>query len=147
MIETIIHWFHAMLEHPSSCRMCATLQAQYHHTHLQMHIEQYACEECQQAKPSGPGHHLLTNCDPWEEFAVDLIDPWQASMLHDNVEFFALTCIDTTTNLVKIAHIFEKSSNHNATYFEHTWLYWYPKPMQAIHDNGESSQDLLFNSS
>ncbi len=44
-------------------------------------------------------------------------------------------CTDTTTNLVEIARIFEKSSNHIAACFEHTWLSQYPKSMQVIHDN------------
>ncbi len=120
MIWPTLHWFHAMLGNPGSCHMDATLQAQYHW----MHIEHFACDIRQQAKPSGPGHGILPDWDiagaPWEEVAVDVIGPWQ---------FFALTCIDTTTNLVKIARIFEKSSDHVATCFEHTWLSWYPKPM------------------
>ncbi len=105
-----------------------------------MHIECFACDICQCAKPSGPGHGLLPDCNiadaPWEEVAVDLIGPWPASTPHGPVEFFALTCIDTTTNLVKVAQIFKKLSNHVATCFEHTWLSWYPKPMHVIHDNG-----------
>ncbi len=105
-----------------------------------MHIEHFACDVCPWTKPSGPGHGLLPNCDiagaPWEEVAVDLIVPWPVSIPHGTVEFFALTCIDTTPNLVKVARIFEKSSNHIATHFEHTWLSWYPKPMQVIHDYG-----------
>ncbi len=119
-----IHWFHLMLGHPSSHCMHATLQAQYHHPHLQMHIERFACDECQQAKPSGPGHGLLPNQDiagfPWDEVAVNLIGSWPVSMPHGTVEFFTLTCINTTTNLVKISQIFEKSSDHVATCFEHT---------------------------
>ncbi len=59
MIRPTIHWFHAILGHPGSCRMCATLQARYHHPHLQMHIERFACDICQRVKPSGPGHGLL----------------------------------------------------------------------------------------
>ncbi len=137
MIWPIIHWFHAMLGHPGSCYMRATLHARYHHPHLWMHIERFACDTYQQAKPSGPSHGLLPDCNiagaPWEEVALDLIGPWPSSTPHGPVEFFALTCIDTTTNLVTVAQIFKKSSNHVATHFEHTWLSWYPKPMQVIH--------------
>ncbi len=133
MIWLTILWFHAIFGHSGSHRMHETLQAQYHHPHLQMHIECFTCNKCQCAKPSGPGHGLLPNCDmagaPWEEVAVDLIEPWPGSTLHSTVESFALMCIDRTTNLVKIACIFEKSSNHVATCFKHTWLSWYPKPM------------------
>ncbi len=98
-----------------------------------MHIERFACENCHQAKPSGPSHGLLPNQNiadtPGEEVAVDLNGPWPVSTPHGTVEFSALTCIDTTTNLVKVAHIFDKSSDHVATCLEHTWLPWYPKPM------------------
>ncbi len=113
-------------------------------------MEHFACDKCQQAKPSGLCHGLLPDGDiaggPWEEVAVELIGPWPASTSHGTVEFFALTCIDTTTNLVEIAQIFEKSSNHVAICFEHTWLPQYPKPMKVIHDNGEELQVLPFNS-
>ncbi len=47
MIWPTIDWFHTMLGHPGSCGMRATLQAQYHHPHLQMCIEQFACGVCQ----------------------------------------------------------------------------------------------------
>ncbi len=52
-----------------------------------------------------PDHDTVGN--PWDEVAVDLICPWAASTPHGIVEFFALTCIDTTTNLVKITLIFK----------------------------------------
>ncbi len=113
-----------------------------------MHIERFACDVCQQAKPSGPGHGLLPDRDiagaPWEEIAVALIGPWPASTPHGTVEFFALTCIDTTTNLVKVAQILEKSSDHVATRFAHTWLSQYLKPMQGIHDNGGEFTGFAF---
>ncbi len=48
--------------------------------------------------------------------------PWTTSMHHGKVKFFALTCIDTTTNLVKLTRIFEKLIIHIATCFEQAWL-------------------------
>ncbi|KAL7454316.1 hypothetical protein ACHAXS_000326 [Conticribra weissflogii] len=75
---------------------------------------------------------------------VDLIGPWPESTTHGTVEFFALTYIDTTTTLVKVARIFEKSINHVATRFEHTWLSGYPRPMQVIHDNGGEFAGFTF---
>ncbi len=107
MIHPTIHWFHFILRHPGSHCMCAILQAQYHHLRLCMHNECFTCDKYQCTKPSGPGHSLLPDQDitgvPWEEVAVDLIGPWPASTSHGMVEFFVLTCIDTTTNLVEIA--------------------------------------------
>ncbi len=151
MIWSTLHWFHAILGHPGSCCMLATLQTLCHHPHHCMHIECFVFNECQHAKPSGPGHSLLPEQDvagaPWEEVAVNFIGPWPASSPHGIVEFFAFTCIDTTTNLVKIAQIFEKSSNHIATCFEYTCSL-YIQPMQVINDNwgeftGFSFQQLL----
>ncbi len=40
--------------------------------------------------------------------AFDPIGPWSAKIEHFNSEFYALTCIDTTTNLVEIACIDSK---------------------------------------
>ncbi len=65
----------------------------------------------------------------WEEIAADLISPWTVLTPHNDIEFYDLTWIDTTTNFVKLTRIFENSSNHIATCFKHTWLSWYPKPM------------------
>ncbi len=116
MIQLKFHWYHAMLGHPGSCHMRATLQTRYPHPRLRMHIERFACDKCQRAKPSGPSHGLIPNWDivgaPWEEVAVDLISPLAASTPHATVEFYALTCIDTTTNLIEIEWIFKKSSDH-----------------------------------
>ncbi len=113
-----------------------------------MHIERFACDECQRAKPSGPGHGLLPDRDiagaPWEEVAVDLIGPWTTSTPHGSVDFFALTCIDTTTNLVELTQVFEKSSDHITTRFEQTWLSRYPRPMRVIHDNGGEFTGFAF---
>ncbi len=73
------------------------------------------------------------------------------SLAHDlsqhhtpHVEFLALTCIYTMTNLVKISQIFEKSSYRVATSFEQTWLSQYPQPMWVICDNGEEFTGVAF---
>ncbi len=58
----------------------------------------------------------------WYEVAVDLIGLWTAKTEHFNGEFYALTCIDTTTNLVELARIDTKSSDAIARKFENTWL-------------------------
>ncbi len=39
---------------------------------------------------------------PWEEVAIDLIDPWTIKVNGRQVEFNALTCIDTASNLVEL---------------------------------------------
>jgi hypothetical protein len=42
---------------------------------------------------------------PWEEVAIDLIGPWKVKVNGQQVEFNALTCIDTALNLVKLIRI------------------------------------------
>ena len=79
--------------------------------------------------------HDLTNT-PWYEVAVDLIGPWTAKTDHFNGEFYALTCIDTTTKLVELTCIDTKSSDAIARKFENTWLAQYPRPARVVHDNG-----------
>ncbi len=116
MILPTLRWFHAILGHSGIHCMHATLQASYHHPHLQTHIELFLCDKCQWTKPTRPGHGFIPDQDitsvPWEEVAVDLIGPWSVSTLHGDMKLFLLTYIDTTTNLVKLTMIFEKSSNH-----------------------------------
>ncbi len=68
--------------------------------------------------------HDLTN-KPWYEVAINLIGPWTAKTGHFNGEFYALTCIDTTTNLVEVDCINTKSSDAIARKFENTWLAQY----------------------
>ena len=43
---------------------------------------------------------------PWEEVAIDLIGPWTIKVHGKNVEFNALTCIDTASNLAELTRIY-----------------------------------------
>ncbi len=45
------------------------------------------------------------------QVAIDLIGPWSAKFEHFSDEFYALTCIDTTTNLVELTCIDTKSND------------------------------------
>ncbi len=47
---------------------------------------------------------------PWEEVAIDLIGPWTVKVNNRKVEFNALTCIDTASNLVELIRIDNKTS-------------------------------------
>ena len=69
---------------------------------------------------------------PWEEVAVDLIRPWNIKVNGRLVEFNALTCIDTATNLVELVRIDEKTSQHVTEKFKQTWLARYPKPLMVV---------------
>ncbi len=65
--------------------------------------------------------HDLTNT-LWYKVAINLIGPWTAKIDHFNGEFYALTCIDTTTNIVELTCNNTKSSDAIARKFENTWL-------------------------
>ena len=63
---------------------------------------------------------------------------------------FALTIIDTTSNLVELIQIENKFSENVARRFHNTWLARYPRPEHVIHDNGgeftgQEFQGLLYN--
>ena len=68
--------------------------------------------------------------------AIDLIGLWQVKVNGRNVEFNALTCIDTASNLVELIRIDDKTSSHIRSKFEQAWLARYPRPMRCVHDKG-----------
>ncbi len=85
---------------------------------------------------------------PWEEVAIDLIGPWKVKVNHRQVEFNALTCIDTALNLVKLIRIDNKTAKHIRGKFLQSWLCRYPHPVRCLRDKGgefigQSFQSLL----
>eukprot|EP00957_Ditylum_brightwellii_P037748 2854614-Ditylum_brightwellii.AAC.2 len=54
----------------------------------------------------------------------------------EEIEFYALTCIDPVKNLVQIICIENKMPEHVAQQSENVWLLCYPFPRKFIHDNG-----------
>jgi hypothetical protein len=52
------------------------------------------------------------------------------------VEFNALTCIDTALNLVKLIHIDSKTAKHIRDKFTQSWLCRYDRPVRCLHDKG-----------
>ena len=49
---------------------------------------------------------------PWEEVAIDSIGPSRVKVNNRKVEFNALTCMNTESNLVELVRIDNKSSRH-----------------------------------
>ena len=92
--------------YPGKTRLNKTLRQQYHHHKLQYHIERFKCKHCQRHKLPGKGYGPLPKRElriaPWEEIAVDLVGPWHIKVHRREVEFKALTCIDTASNLVEL---------------------------------------------
>ncbi len=116
MVVYTVKWFHQVIGHPSEKRLQDTLNQRYHHPKLHYHIEKLKCKDCQKYKLAGRGYGLLPKQEvqiaPWEEVAINLIGPWKVKVNGQQVEFNALTCIDTALNLVELIHIDSKTAKH-----------------------------------
>eukprot|EP00804_Cyclotella_cryptica_P016780 CCRYP_002070-RA/>CCRYP_002070-RA protein AED:0.42 eAED:0.42 QI:0/0/0/1/0/0/2/0/180 len=73
---------------------------------------------------------------PWEEVAIDLIGPLEVKFNDQKVEFNALTCIDTASNLVELIRIDNKTAKHIRDKFMLCWLCRNPRPMRCVCDKG-----------
>jgi hypothetical protein len=110
----------------------------YHPPDLRYHINKLKCNDCQKYKLAGHGYGLLTKQEvrivPWKEVAINLIGPWKVKVNDQQVEFNALTCIDTASNLVKLIHIDKKTAKQIRDKFTESWLCRYPHPVRCLHD-------------
>jgi transposase InsO family protein len=117
-----------------------TLNARYYHPELRGVVDALKCNDCQQHKLEGKGYGLLPErelrSEPFQEVAADLVGPWKINVRGKEIEFNALTIIDTVTNLVELVRIKKKTSEHVARRFAQSWLARYPWPERCIHDNG-----------
>jgi len=115
MLKKTVAWFRQIMGHPGK-RLHETLQQRYYHPRLCCTINNLKCEYCQRHTLSGKGYGLLSEQEmriaPWTEVAVDLIGPWKIKVNGMVVEFNALTCIYTASNLVELIRIDEKTSVH-----------------------------------
>ena len=140
MLKETVQWFHVVMGHPGQTRLRNTLNQRYHHHLLRQTIDKYRCEHCLRHKLPGKGYGLLPERDlrmaPWEEVAIDLIGPWKIKVRGKVVEFNALTCIDTASNLVELIRIDNKTAAHIKSKFVQSWLSRYPRPIRCVHDKG-----------
>ncbi len=76
-------------------------------------------QDCQKHKLEGRGYGFLpkrgVQIAPWEEVAIDLIGPWKVKVNGQQVDFNALTCIDTALNLVELIRIDTRQPNTYVT--------------------------------
>jgi hypothetical protein len=63
-----------------------------------------------------------------------LIGPWQVKVNGQLVEFNALTCIGTASNLVELICFDHKTATHTLNKFTQSWLCQYSCPKQCLHD-------------
>jgi hypothetical protein len=91
MLQPTIKWYHEMLGHPGSKRLCLSLQARYYHPQLRSFVDKYTCETCKKYKLDGRGYGLLNERDvnvaPWDEVAIDLIGRWTIEINNQKYEF------------------------------------------------------------
>ena len=121
---------------------------------LRKEIDDFACDACQKMKLPGPGYGLLPERDvgtvPWAEVSVDLIGLWTVKIRGKKTrEVFALTIIDTASNLVELVQTESKTLENIARRFHNTWIARYPQPERVIHNNGreftgQKFQGLLY---
>ncbi len=117
-----------------------TIQASYYHPDIRKHFDNIHYNHCQCLKISYTELRLLPECNltstPCYKVTFDLIALLSAKTKDFNGEFYAVTFINTTTNLVILVCIDTKSSNAIAGKFVKTWLAQYPRLVQVVHDNG-----------
>eukprot|EP00804_Cyclotella_cryptica_P019353 CCRYP_006199-RA/>CCRYP_006199-RA protein AED:0.31 eAED:0.37 QI:0/0/0/1/0/0/4/0/415 len=109
------------------------------HNATELRILIGCCPDSQKYKIARHGYGLLperkVQIASWEEVAIDLIGPWEVKVNSQKVEFNALTCIDTVSNLVELITNENKTARHIRNKFTQCWLCHYPRPMHCVHDN------------
>ncbi len=112
--------------HPDEKRLCDMLNQCYHHPKLCYYIDRLKCNDCQKYKLAGCGYSLLPKQEvciaPWEEATINLIGPWKVKVNGQLVKFNALTCIDTSSNLVELICVDHKTTKHICDKFTQSWL-------------------------
>jgi transposase InsO family protein len=156
MLNNIICWYHLLLSHSGSTRMYNTIKVHFYHPSLKERCENFVhtCDICQHYKQPLRGYGELPPrqalTSPWYEVSIDLMGPWKITVFGNEYVFFALTVIDTVTNLMEITCINNKTFQHVAEQFNNAWLVRYPRPQCCVHDQGTEYlgapfQDLLNN--
>jgi hypothetical protein len=84
IVVDTVKWFHQVMGHPSEKRLGERLKQNYYHPRLRYHIDKLKCKDCQKHKLAGRGYGLLPKREvwiaPWEEVAINLIEPWKAKV-------------------------------------------------------------------
>ena len=126
-----VAWFYQILGHPGSSRLYKAMSQRFYNSRLRHTIDTFKCDHCQKHKIPGKGYGLLPDrgvvSQPWDEIAVDLIDPFEVKERNRLMTFNALTMIDATTNLVKITRVDNKTCAHVTNKLRQCWLSRYPR--------------------
>jgi hypothetical protein len=126
MIVDTVKWFNQVMGHSGEKRLQDTLNQCYYHPKLRYHIEKLKYKNCQKYKLACHGYGLLPKQEawiaPWEEVAINLIGPRKVKVNGRQVEFNALTCIDTASYLVELIRVDNKTAKHICDKFTQSWL-------------------------
>ena len=80
MLQPTIRWFHQITAHLGSKCLHMQISSRYYHRDLRRLIDTHKCDHCQRYKLEGKGYGHLPGrkiCSmPFEECAVDSIEPW-----------------------------------------------------------------------
>ena len=150
LLSHLVHWYHSVLHHAGTENLKRSLNAVFWHPHMNKAVEErvHFCPICQQLKLSGRGYGEMppreAKAQPWHEVAVDTIGPWTVSIQGQEVRFYAVTLVDTVTNLVELVRIDTPSARNAATATETGWLFRYPRPVRMVHDQGPEYNGMEF---
>jgi Integrase zinc binding domain len=142
LMPRAVQWYHLSLSHLGQSRLLDTMSMIFYNPQLRYVVKGMIekCAVCQRYKNVQRGHG---NTAPraasllrWSEVAVDTIGPWTLEVATERVTFYALTIIDTVTNLVELVRLDNRTSQHTAVQFVNTWLARYPKPVLCVYDQG-----------
>jgi transposase InsO family protein len=144
LLADATRWYHLALGHTGSQQhLLDTIQMHFYAPGLQQQVENITrqCNACQRHKNVGRPYGELAAREaaltPWSDLSINTIGPWTLQVSNQQVEFKALTIIDTVTNLVELVRLDNGSAAHAALQFENTWLARYPRPDSVIHDQGK----------
>jgi hypothetical protein len=115
MVADTVECFHQVMGHPGEKKLHEMLNQHYYHPKLHYHINKLKWKDCQKHKLAGRGCLLPkgeVRIAPWEEVAINLIGPWKVKVNDQQVEFNALSCIDTPSNLVELIHVDIKTAKN-----------------------------------
>jgi hypothetical protein len=105
LLKDAVKWYHLALGHLGQTRLYDSMSLHFLHPDLKTQVENIVstCDPCQRYKQVLRGHGHTAGREaathPWRNVAVDLIGPWTLVIQGSEVEFRALTVIDTVTNL------------------------------------------------
>jgi hypothetical protein len=139
----VTEWYHEMLCHPGTQRTELTIRQHLTWPNLSEDIAKHIkeCHQCQMYKNSRKkyGHTVPRSVHdtPWKTVCIDLIGPYTVRTKAGTLTLQAMTMVDPSTGCFEIVEIPDKHASTCAKLFDRVWLCRYPRPVEAIFDNGK----------